>query len=167
MVMVETENLLLKPLSRSFMTAILENKRTDLENEGFEISSEWLELETYNYLDIIRSFLSEDYEPDGFYTWAIIEKTSKKMIGDIGFKGAPNQIGIIDVGYSVVPQFRGKGYATEALKAIAGWAFSLDNVKRISADCAEGNIASVHVLKNAGFRDMFTEDGQIFWELKK
>lgn len=167
MLMVETENLLIKPLTRNFMTAILENKKTDLEDEGYEITSEWLELETYNYLDIIRSFLPENYKPDGFYTWAVIEKASKKMIGDIGFKGAPNQIGIIDVGYSIVPQFRGKGYATEALKAIVAWAFTLENVKRISADCAETNAPSICVLKNAGFRDMFTEDGQIFWELKK
>ena len=53
--------------------------------------------------------------------------------------------------YSVLPQFQGRGYATEMVIALAAWAGSQPGVERLVAQTEWGNPASVRVLLKAGF----------------
>jgi len=46
------------------------------------------------------------------------EKRQMKVMGDIGFKGKPNEKCEIEVGFGLVEHERGKGLGYEALKAI-------------------------------------------------
>ncbi len=43
--------------------------------------------------------------------------------GLIGFKGLPDQNGVVEVGYGIDPEFRNFGYTTEALGGLIQWAF--------------------------------------------
>jgi RimJ/RimL family protein N-acetyltransferase len=47
--------------------------------------------------------------------------------------------------------FRNRGYATEAAKALVEWAFEQPGVKRITAHCDQDNVASHRVVEKAGF----------------
>jgi predicted acetyltransferase len=59
-----------------------------------------------------------------FYTyWLIIDNSINQIVGRIGFKDTPNQIGEIEVGYGTHKDYRSKGYMTEALKTITKWGF--------------------------------------------
>ncbi|MDV5145144.1 GNAT family N-acetyltransferase [Streptomyces sp. SBC-4] len=40
------------------------------------------------------------------------------VVGGIGFHGPPDELGVATVGYGLVPGARGKGYASEALRAL-------------------------------------------------
>ncbi|MFE7552251.1 GNAT family N-acetyltransferase [Streptomyces gardneri] len=40
------------------------------------------------------------------------------VVGGIGFHGPPDEVGFATVGYGLVPGVRGKGYASEALRAL-------------------------------------------------
>ena len=60
--------------------------------------------------------------------WVVIEAESDTVVGDIGFIRPPDDAGEIEVGYSVVPSRRRRGYATEALQALAHWAFEQPGV---------------------------------------
>ncbi len=71
-------------------------------------------------------------------------------VGDLCFKGAP-QNGAVEVGYGVLPQWQGQGYATEALQAALGWAFVQAGVFFVTAETEPGNGASQRVLQKAGF----------------
>ena len=54
-----------------------------------------------------------------FYTyWLIINNNTNEIIGRIGFKDIPNQMGEIEIGYGTHTNYRSKGFMTEALKAI-------------------------------------------------
>jgi GNAT superfamily N-acetyltransferase len=69
----------------------------------------------------------------------------------IGFFGPPEQNGTVMVGYGLVEQARGFGYATEALGALVAYAASRPEVSRIAADSDLDNIASHRVLEKCGF----------------
>ncbi len=54
------------------------------------------------------------------------------------------------VGYSLLPDFRGRGVATRAVNLVAAWAFEI-GVRRLVAGVAPDNTASQRVLEKAGF----------------
>ena len=56
------------------------------------------------------------------------------------------------VGYRLGKQYWGKGYATEALRAVIAYLFEQTTVNRISASTWSENMASARVLEKAGMR---------------
>ena len=59
--------------------------------------------------------------------------------------------GSVQVGYRLIPSARGRGYATDAVLALAYRLFS-EGVSRVIAEANPRNIASIRVLERAGFR---------------
>lgn len=68
-----------------------------------------------------------------------------------GFFGPPNDQGVIEVGYSVVTAFRGRGFATEMIRGLAQHAFSTGKVSQMVTHTRPDNIPSVRVLERSGF----------------
>ncbi|MEH1014193.1 GNAT family N-acetyltransferase [Micromonospora sp. CPCC 206060] len=56
------------------------------------------------------------------------------------------------VGYSLLPDWRGRGFASRAVRLLANWAFSSAGIARLSAGTSGENIASQRVLERVGFR---------------
>jgi RimJ/RimL family protein N-acetyltransferase len=83
----------------------------------------------------------------------IILRETGEVIGDIGFHGPPDEAGTVEIGYSIVEQYRGLGLAGESAVAVCGLAWSRPEVTRIIARTEEGNAASAGVLRHAGFRE--------------
>jgi RimJ/RimL family protein N-acetyltransferase len=102
-----------------------------------------------------------------FGVWVMIERDSATIVGDIGFHGPPDAAGVVEVGYNVVPSRRGRGYATEAARALAGWAKAQPDVRAVVAGCDPGNLASIIVLERAGFHRTGEADGEIRWRLEQ
>ena len=88
--------------------------------------------------------------------------------GVVGFKGAPED-GVVELGYSILPQFRRRGYATEAVAALVELAFAHDEVGRIVAQTLPELSASIGVLLRSGFVlvGAGTESGAIRYELTR
>lgn len=86
-------------------------------------------------------------------------------LGSIGFFGppeaAPDGVPETEVGYGLVEEARGWGFATEALKALL--AATDEAGVRVRASVEPGNTASVRVLAKCGFTDLrgSTEDGEL------
>jgi len=55
------------------------------------------------------------------------------------------------VGYSLMPEWRGRGYATRSVRLVADWAMRRVGVARVIAGTAADNLASQRVLERAGF----------------
>lgn len=70
-------------------------------------------------------------------------------VGDANFKGFNS--GRAEIGYGVMPQFEGRGYATEGAAALCRWAFA-NGAVLIDAEAAPDNVASLRVLEKLGFR---------------
>ncbi len=72
------------------------------------------------------------------------------LVGAIGLKLEPEHLRA-ELGYWVGVPYWGRGYATEAVRAVAGWAFLDLGLGRLYAHVMGGNAASERVLLKAGF----------------
>jgi len=57
-----------------------------------------------------------------------------------------------EIGYAVLPELVGQGYATEGARALLGIGFDLLGLHRIEAQCDGRNVASARVMARAGMR---------------
>ena len=73
-------------------------------------------------------------------------------VGIAEYKGAPNDDGVVEVGYSVLRQFRRRGYASEAVAALIGRAFRDPPVSRVAAETYPHPAASIGVMLKNGLQ---------------
>jgi ribosomal-protein-alanine N-acetyltransferase len=115
---------------------------------------------------------------DGLEEWqprAIVERAPMTMIGHAGFhlpprpleealadpsfQGAADPVAgaVVEIGYTIFPPWRRRGFATEAVTALVEWAFGTHGVGAVLASVEERNTASQVVLARVGgFRSMGT-----------
>ena len=60
----------------------------------------------------------------------------------------------MEVGYSVLPEYQGRGYATGAVGAMVEWALAQPNVTRVVAKTLPEHACSIRVLDKLGFMRM-------------
>ena len=82
--------------------------------------------------------------------WAAEERTSGRVIGTIGFMWYSEAAQSAEVGYSFSREVWNRGYATEALRAVLYSAFSLLPLNRVEAQHDVRNPASGRVMVKAG-----------------
>lgn len=89
----------------------------------------------------------------GWYVWYAVrtDVTPAALVGSGGYMGPPDGEGTVEVGYSVLPEFRGQGFAGEIVEALVARAFSFPQVSRVIAHTVASNAASVAVLMKCGF----------------
>ena len=104
-----------------------------------------------------------------WYTyWLVVPTGQPYGAGLAGFKGVPDDRGEVEIGYGIDPACQGKGYATEAAKALIAWAFqSPDCASVIAPNTKKSNIASNRVLKKAGMRIYAETVDAISWRIDK
>jgi RimJ/RimL family protein N-acetyltransferase len=81
------------------------------------------------------------------YTWRITVKPDDAPIGAIACRVHGHTA---DLGFVLARRYWGKGYATEAARAVLQWAASLEGVYRVGATCDIENAASARVLEKIG-----------------
>ena len=83
--------------------------------------------------------------------FAIRDPETGAFAGEIGlYYWEPNTQQAM-VGYSLLPQWRGRGLATRAVRLVAAWAFERVGIVRAIAGTAPDNVGSQRVLERAGF----------------
>lgn len=107
------------------------------------------------------------------------------LVGETGFHGPPDRSGTVEVGYGILPDYRGLGIATEATRALIEHAFASPprksvrrtstllrggstqpgGVRRVVARCLPDNPASLKVLTKLGMRRVGTSGEAILFEL--
>ena len=90
-----------------------------------------------------------------------------ELVGWGGFKGPPND-GIIELGYAIAPDRRGRGLATAATGAMVAEAFDAPEVSAVIAHTLPERNASNRVLEKVGFHldGEATEDGERVWRFR-
>ncbi|HEY6893948.1 MAG TPA: GNAT family N-acetyltransferase [Rhodanobacteraceae bacterium] len=89
----------------------------------------------------------EKWESGEEYSWRLTVPPDDTPIGSIGCRIDGQSA---DFGYVLSRRHWGRGYATEAARAVLDWLKSLDQIKRIEATCDVDNIASARVLEKLG-----------------
>ncbi len=102
------------------------------------------------------TYIRKQYQVNGIGRWAVVEKSTNSFIGWAGLKLITEttnaHINYYDLGYRLIKEYWGKGYATEAANAIVDYGFSVLNLSEIYAIADVQNIPSVHVLEKAGLK---------------
>lgn len=88
-------------------------------------------------------------DPQPFGAYEIRRREDGRAVGGLGFHGPPDQDGAVTVGYGLVPAVQGRGYATEALRALLVFART-QGIAQVLGDTDHGNIASQRVMAAAG-----------------
>jgi RimJ/RimL family protein N-acetyltransferase len=82
----------------------------------------------------------------------MLDHAAGRIVGSIGLFHADWEVRSAEIGYGVSGSQRGKGYASEALGAVARWALTEGGIQRAWLTASTGNVASVRVAEKAGFR---------------
>jgi ribosomal-protein-alanine N-acetyltransferase len=102
---------------------------------------------------------------------AIVRRDDGVLVGTATFHGPPgiNDIAADDaaeVGYTILPEHRNRGYATEAAWAMMEWAHHEHGVRRFISGIAPDNAPSLRVIHKLGFQATgIVEDGELIFEL--
>jgi RimJ/RimL family protein N-acetyltransferase len=104
--------------------------------------------------DFISRTSNEINIPGTWFQFVIIEQDSDSLIGDIGihFLERDSENKQAEIGYTLDKNFRGKGYATEALTEIISYLIKHLNKHRIIASIDPANIDSIRLIERLGFR---------------
>lgn len=82
----------------------------------------------------------------------MLDRAAGRIVGSIGLFHADWEVRSAEIGYGVRGDERGKGYASEALGAVARWVLTEGGIQRAWLTANTDNVASVRVAEKAGFR---------------
>ena len=158
---VTTARLILRPIPPRAAAALPGDRAAAAEAIGAELSPAW---PLPDLIDLLphQATASPWQQRHGIH--AIVERATGTVVGDIGFHGPPDETGTVEIGYSVVPEARRQGFATEAATALTAWALRQASIRRVVARCEPGNQASIRTLERAGFERVGERDGLVEWQ---
>lgn len=100
--------------------------------------------------ELLTNIVFNDYNLHGYGRLAVIYKPDNKLIGFTGFKYLP-ELSETDLGYRFLPEYWGKGIATESSIMSLNYGFQELGLEKIYAFAEPENKASGAVLKKIGF----------------
>ncbi len=104
------------------------------------------------------------------YGFAVVDRESRSVIGSAGFKGPPDDEGMVEIAYGIVPDYEGRGYATEAAAALVDFAIEDSRVRLIRAHTLPTANASTRVLTKCGFEhsgEIVDPDDGLVWRWER
>ena len=137
MVKIETERLIVQPMTRPELSELIESTST----ADPELSEAYTEMRD-----------GCDAHPEEYLwyaAWKAVLRDSGEFAGDLCFKGPAN--GKPEIGYGIIERYQNRGYATEAARAMCAWALTQPGVEAVEAETDPDNAASQKVLGRLGF----------------
>jgi RimJ/RimL family protein N-acetyltransferase len=155
---ISSDRLELILLSPQAMEALVEGRRNDVEHElDAIIPRDWPDQHDAGFL---RYRMRQLERAPGTEPWlvraVILREPVRTMIGHAGFHGQPGVNGkqdpeAVELGYTIFEPHRGRGYATEAARALMDWAATEKGIRRFIASVAPTNDPSLAIVKKLGF----------------
>jgi ribosomal-protein-alanine N-acetyltransferase len=167
--MVETNRLLISPLNREQLHLYLQaddlfEKSVRLTCNGRMVVPAVQNMVNKFTLPQMAAATADNYL---FYTfWVVVEKSTRLIVAELGFKGEPTGNGDIEIGYGTMPAYQGKGFMTEAVGGMLRWGKSRPDVQCILAETDETNAASIKVLRKNNFTPYARKGNMIWWKYK-
>lgn len=100
--------------------------------------------------------LSHDPEGQGWYGWALLanegERLPPRLVGIAALIGRPDDEGEVELAFGLLPEFRGRGYGAETVRALSAWAFA-NGAQRVIAHLDAEDTHAAQTLARSGFVD--------------
>jgi ribosomal-protein-alanine N-acetyltransferase len=149
----------LTPLPAAAAAELLDDRVAAAATIGSSLPDAWPQTDL---LDVLPMQAAAEPAAAPFGIWLIIERDTNTVVGDIGFMGPPDG-GLVEIGFSVIPDRRRRGYATEAARSLIDWAFGDPAIREVTARSEVEIEASARVLSAAGFARIGESRGVIRW----
>ncbi|MBR2523713.1 MAG: GNAT family N-acetyltransferase [Clostridiales bacterium] len=123
----------------------------------------------YKTREEVRSLLDAficRYQSGYGFRWAVIEKSSGECIGQIAYFLVNAESGFGEIEYCIGRAYQGRGYATEAARAVIDHGFDVIGFNKVQICVRPANTPSQKVIDKCGFkydgtlRDYFLIDGE-------
>lgn len=158
---LETDRLLLRDYEQRDMEAYYRLK-SDTETMYYlqDIKLASKEEAEADFAEVLKDIKSENRR---FYFFHIELKETHEQVGSIGYTVVDNTPAgkLVHAGYFTYPEFWGNGYVTEAFRKVLEFAFTENNVYRVTTGCLKENTGSERVMQKAG---MIKEAEHVDWE---
>ena len=152
-IILETDRLLLRPFKMGDENGVLEfcSNAFTQQHTGDIVRNTVEEA-----IALIQDVWLVDYQKYGYGRFAVIHKEDNKIIGFNGLKFLSG-FGHTDLGYRFLPEYWGKGIATESSKAILKYAFNELNLAAVYGFVYPENPTSANVLTKLNFQKTATK----------
>lgn len=150
MIYLETDRLILRDYEESDFDVYYRLKTDDKTMYYLQdIQLHSLEEAQADFDDVLADLEKEDRQ---FYFLHIEIKDTHEQVGSIGYTVVDDTpVGkIVHLGYFTYPKFWGNGYVSEALHKVLEYAFTQNNVYRVTTGCLAENIGSERVMQKNG-----------------
>jgi RimJ/RimL family protein N-acetyltransferase len=173
---IHSHRLDLVSLPPQAVQALLDGRRGHAEAAAsVAFPADWPDADVLPFLRLRLGQMVEEPEAQKWLVRALVRRDDEIMIGHAGFHGPPGAGGLgsgkVELGYTVFPAFRGRGYGTEAVVALMTWAED-EGVRRFVASVAPWNEPSLAIVRKLGFaqtgKQWDEEDGlELVFELDR
>lgn len=154
------------PMTYDFVIKVMASDSSAYGLLGAVKTKTWPEdMDIKDILHLIRDNLKNIDVPTGFDSWLFINNQDNTVVGDGGFRGAPDENGVIELGYAIIAAQRKKGFGFEAASALLEWGLVQDGVNTVTADCLDNNVPSIKILSKLGMKETERKDGMIFYHI--
>jgi [ribosomal protein S5]-alanine N-acetyltransferase len=104
-----------------------------------------------------------------YITYSIEGLPAGTLVGSVGFSGPPDADGHVQIGYAILQDYRGQGFATEALGGLIDWAFENTSVQRISGETFSDMPVSISVMTRNNMKHVGegSEPGTLRYEISR
>ena len=149
LVVLRTERLLLREFEEEDWRAV----QAYQSDPSYLRFNPWSERTEEDVRAFVRLFLeAQDERPRRRFQLAIVLPEDGRLIGNCGVRINDRERREGNIGYELDPDYWGRGYATEAVRAILGFGFGELGLHRVWAECVAANVASARVLEKLGMR---------------
>ncbi|MGB5024774.1 MAG: GNAT family N-acetyltransferase [Saprospiraceae bacterium] len=170
MYIIETPRLRLLACDLQMVSLLIEDVHRFESVYGLSLVDQWTSFGT-DPLNYTLKLLSDPTQAN-WWTYLPVLKAKNLVIGTCGYKGKPDDLNRVEIGYEIAPSFRQNAYGLELAKALILDAFQNRQVDSILAHTLPHENASTAILKHCGMQFISSiedpEDGLIWkWELQK
>jgi [ribosomal protein S5]-alanine N-acetyltransferase len=160
---LQTQRLNLVPFTLELIDAL--ERRDDAEElVGAAIPDDWPDEELAGLIGLYADWLRDDPSVVGYGPWVVIARAGNIVVASAGFVGKPDADGRIELGFGTHTDYRNRGYASEAARALVDWGLAQPDVERVIAKCDPDNYLSVRVLEKIGMQRVGDADRQLIWQ---
>jgi RimJ/RimL family protein N-acetyltransferase len=162
---------LLKAVSKRTMEALVTDDLVLASHQmGMDIPVEMLEAKWLFEMRIPQ--IENDPAAEFWLVRAIQRVSDGKVIGHAGFHAAPDEAGMVEMGYTVFEEYRRQGYGRATAQALIKESFQHPEVSTVRASISPDNLPSLKLLEPLGFtqtgEQWDDEDGlELVFELRR
>ena len=146
---IRTHNLRLIAVEPFHVEALSRDKRELAEVLGVAVPDDWPQFpEAFSPPD--SGPRRPERSPTDWRDYFFVHPRVRSLVGNGGFTSDPDDSGVVEIGYEIAPEHQNRGFATEAARAMIGYAFAHEEVRAVVAHTLAETNASNTVLRKVG-----------------